>query len=95
VKNCFARLAFAAYGPGQGSRIDVNFSAAKPSKWSNVIVAARSEPHEVLIPLPKNASMQPVSIDVPQAISPKSVGESSDDRVLGILSSRIELILTN
>jgi hypothetical protein len=95
VKNCFARLAFAAYGPGEGSRIEVNFSAAKPSKWSNVIVAARSKPHEVLIPLPKNASMQPVSIDVPQAISPKSVGESSDGRVLGILSSRIELILTN
>jgi hypothetical protein len=95
VKNCFARLAFAAYGPGQGSRIDVNFSAAKPSKWSNVIVGARSEPHEVLIPLPKNASMQPVSIDVPEATSPKAQGESSDGRVLGIFSSRIELILTN
>src|SRR5262249_10976634 len=95
TKNCFARLAFAAYGCGQGSRIDVNFSTAKPSKWSKLVVAARSEPYEVLIPLPKNVSMQPVFIDVPQATSPKSLAESSDGRVLGILSSRIDLILTN
>jgi len=95
VKDCFARLAFAAYGPREGSRIDVIFSAPQSSRWSKAVVVARSAPHEVLIPLPKNASMQPVFIDVPQAISPMSQGESSDGRVLGILSSRIELILTN
>ena len=95
VKDCFARLTFAAYGPRQGSRIDVNFSAGEPSKSSNSVVAARLEPHEVLIPLAKNASIQPVSIDVPQATSPKLQGESADGRVLGISSSRIELILTN
>jgi hypothetical protein len=37
--------------------------------------------------------MQPVTVDEPQAASPKSLGESSDGRVLGIRSSRIELIL--
>src|SRR5262249_25437177 len=95
VKHCFARLAFVPYGPRQGLRIHVGFSAAKPSPWSKVVIAARSEPQEVLIPLSKDLSMQPVSIDVPQAISPTSQGESADARVLGIASSRIELVQTN
>jgi hypothetical protein len=58
-----------------------------------VVIAAPSEPHEVLISFPKSASMQPVTVDKPQAPSPKSLGESSDGRVLEIRSSRIQLIL--
>lgn len=89
---CTVALTFGVFGASRQRPVAVNFSEmGEKSEWHNLIVSTEDEVR-MYLPLPRGKSSVQISIEVPNAISPKDFTGSPDERILGISLRQIFLI---
>jgi hypothetical protein len=90
---CEAEITLSVYGAGKNRPVDVYFRVNNQNlKGYHPLIARNRGTRTVRVPLPTDGSKQKVSIEVPEATSPKDLGESQDSRILGVALHSIELM---
>ena len=88
-----AKIAFFPYGASTDRSVSVIFETyVNDSKVSYEVVLRSPTLHLVLIPLTSDCADQIIRISVPDAVSPKTLHESPDTRILGIALRSIDSI---
>jgi hypothetical protein len=93
IKACEAKLNFSVFGASPERPVSIYFdSAEREWDWSEKLTVNSDKSMDLYIPLSNAKSWRRINIRVPNAISPRRLGVSSDKRKLGISLQRIELI---
>ncbi len=91
-ETCHVVLTFRVYGASQNRPVNITFQTNKAGvPLLSKLVVNNSDKKKVTIPLAVGHPIQTLSIDVPEAVSPKDLQGSADSRVLGIALLSIEL----
>lgn len=90
---CRVRLTYSVYGASERRPVNIIFRGIDPNPTpSQVLTIQTPARQDVTLPLNPAASLYSLSIEVPDAISPKVLRGGEDDRVLGIALYSIDLI---
>lgn len=92
-KNCEVKLIFGVFGASPHRPVSIHFNSAEQGwDFSEKIVAHSGDVTELTVPLTGAMGSRNLNISVPNAIAPKHLSDSHDNRVLGISLQRIELL---
>lgn len=92
-KFCKVKLNFSTFGASPQRPVSVYFSSADHDwNWSEKMVVTSDISHELTIPISGTNGRRRINTQVPKARSPKYLGVSSDERILGVSLQRIELV---
>lgn len=90
---CSVVLTLSAYGASKTRPVKVVFQVdAQDVKASELLVISGPEQQQVTVPLSSARPVQVLSIQVPQAVSPKELQGAPDPRVLGVALYTIKLV---
>lgn len=94
---CQVRLTMGAFGASEKRPVSIVIATGQPG-FEQRIEITRITPAAFDLVLPllgRNQPWQPLTIEVPQAVSPKTLSGASDARTLGVSLLSIELIESN
>ena len=78
-------MEFFAFGASPKRPVKVSFAYdTDDGRKEKKITATSRDQTSVVFPLPRTGRSQNITVNVPQAVSPKSLGQSGDSRILGI-----------
>lgn len=90
---CSVVLTFWVYGASQNRPVNITFRTNPAGVSSlSMLTVNNSSKQQFTIPIAAGHPIQALSIDVPEAISPKDLQGNADSRVLGIALLSIELV---
>lgn len=93
VSSCEAVVSFSAFGASADRVVSVKFKLIDANRQTTAfdIQVTDAGVYSVNIPLTGSNSFQLVEIEIPQALSPSSMSDSKDNRVLGIALREIQI----
>ena len=83
--NCAVEIAFTVFAATPDRPVKVQFSrSGSDTTWNHDMTSTQNGVHNVTIPVEDPSTYQTISIEVPEATSPKKLHGAQDGRVLGI-----------
>lgn len=93
ISSCEAVVSFSAFGASADREVSVKFKLIDANSQTIAFDLQITDAglHSVDIPLTESNSFQLVDIEIPQALSPSTLSNSKDNRVLGIALKEIQI----
>lgn len=95
VGDCYALLRFGVFAASEDRPVKIRFSlrgGGTARGWTQTLVARKPNGHALAIPMRGRTGLQQLTLDVAGVTSPKALGVSGDERVIGISLRSLEMI---